>query len=395
MKPEFMVFRMFLFRLLRDKFALFWTLIFPMFLLGILVLFFGNLTGEQMPFEARIALVDEDRGEISEVMVDVMKTISAEEGSWLLIEIYSDLEMAKEKLGEGIHHAVFRIPGGFSGDVMANVGGQFMRREELPNARIEILSREGIQISGIAATAMEQVVEVFNSELFLETGLMLPEDRIGFKTEMVQIEPGEVSTFNYVNYIVPGIILMAFIMAGLDELVTNLTSPRDKGILRRFFATPLKSRQYIWGLLFYICLISLLQLLIIYWFGRLVFSAQINLLSPLPLFFTVYSLLVLLGVGLLISTLAKNADAAGRIGNIIFYPMMFLGGLYFPIEGMPFFIRIISEVNPVTYLVNGLRDSLGVFPSSTSMEANILIPGLWLIVGLVGGIKRFRWDSAK
>jgi len=395
MKPEISFFRMFLFRLLRDKFAFFWTLIFPMFLLGMLVLFFGDLTEGQIPFEARIALVDEDRGEISEIMVNVLKDIQGEEGSWLEFETYSDIELAKENLAGGRYHAIFIIPSGFSGDVMANVGGQFMGQEELPVGKIEIINREGVQSSAIAATAMEQVVEAFQSELFLETGLMLPGDRVGLKTEIVQPEPGETATFNYVNYIVPGIILMAFIMAGLDELVTNLTSPRDKGILRHFFATPLKSRQYVLGLLFYILLISLFQLLIIYWFGRLVFSAQLNILSPLPLFFTVYSLLVLLGVGLLISALAKNADAAGTIGNIIFYPMMFLGGLYFPIEGMPFFIRIISEVNPVTYLVNGLRESLGVFPSSTSMEANIIIPGLWLIVGLFVGIKRFKWESAK
>jgi len=339
MKPEFLFFRVFLFRLVRDKFAFFWSLIFPMFLLGIMVLIFGNITGEQVTFEARVAVVDGDQGEISGIMVEVLENIAAEEDTWLVIPTYSDLEVAKESRGEGIYHAIFHIPSGFSGDVMANVGGQFMGQEELPAGRIEIISREGVQISSIVAMAIEQVVEVFNSELFLETGLMLPEDRVGFETEMVQPEPGARSPFNYVNYIVPGIILMAFLSTGLDELVTNLTSPRDKKILRHYFATPLKSRQYIWGLLLYILLISLVQLLIIYWFGRFVFSAQINLFSPAPLFFTVYSLLVILGVGLLLAAVAKNADATGRIGNIIFYPMMFLGWLYFPLEGMPFLLR--------------------------------------------------------
>ncbi len=395
MKPVISFFGVFMSRLFRDKFALFWLLVFPMFLLGILILIFGNVTGGPDSFETQVVLVDNDGGEIAEILVNVLETISGNENSWLILSQTSDLEEAKKGLFAGDFQAIFRIADSFSQDVMANVGGQFMGQEEVIPGRVEILWREGVQMSNITATALEQVVESFAGELYLETGLMLPTDRVEFNREMAQPDPEEGTQFNYVNYIVPGIILMAFLSTGLDELVTNMTSPRDKGILRRYFATPLKSSHYIGGLLLYIMVIALVQLVIIYLFGTRVFSARIELWSPLPMFFVVFSLLVLLAVGLLIAAVAKNADSAGRLSNIVFYPMMFLGGLYFPIEGMPGPIQLISDINPITYLSNGLRESLGVFSSPTSMEMNIIVPLIWLIAGVFIGVKRFKWYVAK
>ncbi len=387
-------FRTFSFRLLRDKFACFWLLIFPMLILGILILIFGNLTGDQFSFNSQVALIDDDQEEISSILTGVLEEIAEAENGWLQLNSYQDLEEARAGLGAGTYQAIFRIPPGFSREIMDNVSGQFRGQEVLP-AGIEFYFREGEQSSEVTVTALNQVVEVFTGELYLETGLMLPAQRITAHSQMVEVRTEEGVSFNYVNYIIPGIILMAFLSTGMEELVTNLTVPRDRGILRRFFATPLQAFQYTGGLILYIVVIAAVQLLIIYWFGRWAFSAQIDLWSPLPLFFTLYSLLVLMGVGLLIATLARNASAAGRLVNIVFYPMMFLGGLYFPLEGMPGFIRLVTAINPVTYLINGLRESLGVFPSSTSLELNLLVPGIWLMAGLILGLKKFKWEAGQ
>ena len=72
----------------------------------------------------------------------------------------------------------------------------------------------------------------------------------------------------------------------------------------------------------------------------------------------ILALVTLLALGLVISAVARTANAASALANGLLYPMMFLGGLYFPVGQLPYPIKLVVVVNPVTYLVNGLRHSL-------------------------------------
>jgi ABC-2 type transport system permease protein len=61
------------------------------------------------------------------------------------------------------------------------------------------------------------------------------------------------------------------------------------------------------------------------------------------------------GLGTLLSTVAKNEFQAIQLVPLVFVPFMLLGGIFWPVEAMPEFIRPISSLIPLTYAAEGLR----------------------------------------
>jgi ABC-2 type transport system permease protein len=88
------------------------------------------------------------------------------------------------------------------------------------------------------------------------------------------------------------------------------------------------------------------------------------------------------GMGMVIARFVKETDSADAAANAITFPMMFLSGSFFPLEMMPPFLREIAKVLPLTYLNNGLRDSMvyGNAQSALTNTAIVLVVGVAFII---------------
>lgn len=394
MGPVFWIFRQYFLRDFRNRFTIFWTLVFPVLLMSIMILIFGNL-GEGTGINIRAGIVDEDLGTFSQIVVDVFQEIAAEEESWLELSAVEkeglDAELAKLRQGE--RHAVLHLKKGFTEDIYLGVMEQRILPGEVSvQAKVAIYGKSQSQSSEIAVSALTQVLQAINREISIRSDLIARDELVDLSFAYVEVGEETGQPFSYVDYIVPGIMLMAFLSTGISAVVEGITSLRDRGILKRYFATPISTFQYSSGLVLYNLCLALLQVLLIYSFGRFVFGTEINPFKLEPLMYLIYSIIVLMGFGLFMAAISRTANAANSLINIVFYPMMFLGGLFFPLTELPLFLQIITAVNPVTYLINGLRDSLGVFVSPTSAFLNIMVPMVWLLFCIYIGVRRFRWD---
>lgn len=357
---------------LRDKATLFWSFVFPIILLVILVSVFGNLdqTLAQLVFDVGL-VVDEspENSSSGRLVKSVLSEMASADDAWLTLHQGGILPEELTALERGQRHAVVHVSGNA--------------------ATVHIHS--GRLMSEIAGDALEQVLGALNLEFNRQLGLVSgPAVRTVYRD--VEISPGEV-LFNYSAYIVPGIILMVFMNSGLGPMIQGLALDRERGILRRFFATPLTPMHYFAGLILYILARSVVQVMLIYWAGVLLFDVHINLLAWKPLLFLVFSLVTMISLGVVIAGMAKTANGAAAAVNGLMYPMMFLGGLYFPVLHLTYPLKLIVVANPVTYLVNGLRDSLGIYPSATSPWLNIAVPALYILASLVVGLRSFKWDA--
>ena len=83
------------------------------------------------------------------------------------------------------------------------------------------------------------------------------------------------------------------------------------------------------------------------------------------------------------------------IANILNMPMMFLGGLFFPIGGLPPVLKAIVLANPLTYLADGLRVSLGTGTGSVSTPLAVAVPLAWIALCFVVASRRLRWDVGR
>ncbi|MFN2364790.1 MAG: ABC transporter permease, partial [Halarsenatibacteraceae bacterium] len=105
-----------------------------------------------------------------------------------------------------------------------------------------------------------------------------------------------------------------------------------------------------------------------------------------------FALIVSVSLGFLVLSIVKSKESTGVITNALIYPMAFLGGIFFEVSGISGPLGLFVSVNPMTYLVNGMRDTLGIYPSPTSQTLNLLIPAAWMIVAVTISIIKFNWN---
>jgi ABC-2 type transport system permease protein len=103
--------------------------------------------------------------------------------------------------------------------------------------------------------------------------------------------------------------------------------------------------------------------------------------------------LAFMAIGLLVGALAKSQQAASAVANLIILPMAFLGGAFIPLEFAPNWIRQVSYVMPLRYLVTGMQNVMarGLGPASALPAIGILL-GFTVVVTLIA-VRVFRWDE--
>ncbi len=97
-------------------------------------------------------------------------------------------------------------------------------------------------------------------------------------------------------------------------------------------------------------------------------------------------------IGVAIGNFAKSADAASAIANVVYFPMMFLTGTFFPLELMPGFMQTVSRFLPLTYFNEGLRDTL-IFGNITGALANLAVVTVLAIVFFILSAWSLTWRA--
>ncbi len=402
MKSIRTVFLQYLRQQVRDKYAIFWNMVFPLLLMSILVLVFGGFEDGSVVFQVSMVNFEEEQSDenfsmiINQVFTDLARD---EQQNWLVLhkpgadESKEEfLAREKELLEKGDRHALLVIPEGINDQILNKIRYQFLPAgEESEAGQLTIYRNSENQISSLSADIISGIISDINKEINIRSGLI-------DKGDLVQISRNQITTaatgesFSMVDYLLPGIILMTFLSSGLEIFVEKISARREKGILRRYFATPMRPGNYFTGIFLFIIVISLIQVLLIYGWGRIFFGFNLNIFTPVSIFLMLYSLIVFLSLGFFILSVVRSQESAGTMTQAFIYPMMFLGGLFFPVMGLPGLLRIIVLINPVTYLINGLRDVLGVYPSPTSFIMNITVPAVWLIAGIIISSRFFNWN---
>jgi ABC-2 type transport system permease protein len=85
------------------------------------------------------------------------------------------------------------------------------------------------------------------------------------------------------------------------------------------------------------------------------------------------------GIGMIISRFVRDEDAANAAANAVTFPMFFLAGTFIPIESMPAYIQPIARALPLTYLNNGLRDTMILGDAASALNNTYIV----LVIGIV------------
>ena len=218
--------------------------------------------------------------------------------------------------------------------------------------------------------------------------------RASGRPPLVQVaaEPVESSKLGYIDYLVPGLLAMALSQSAVFGVAAALVSYRERGILRRIRVTPLPLWQFSSARVITQLGLALAQTAVLLIVGRLLFGVHIvgNLASLLPL--VILGALCFILIGFFVGSVAKTQQAAAALANLITLPMVFLAGVFFPLDSAPGWLQAIGRVLPLTYLANGLRDVAVRGHSFTSTYGDLLaLLGVTAALGLIS-IRLFRWE---
>jgi ABC-2 type transport system permease protein len=281
----------------------------------------------------------------------------------------------EDDIMSGKAHQILSIPDGFEKDLLTS--GQ---------AKIRIATNA---VDGSAAALMSaytiSIIQDFNLNLLVEsTGL--PIDEPIRTTASFWYNP----ELNYINYMVPGILVLLVTIIGMFLSGMNLVKEKEIGTIEQINVTPIKKYQFIIGKLLPFWLVALMELAFGLILARLIFN--IPMLGSIWLIFVfagVY-LLVTLGLGLLISTKTNTQQQAMFLSWFFVVIFILLSGLFTPVDSMPQWAQAINVINPVAYFVEVIRMIMLKGSGITDIFRNLVILSVYAVVALSLAVWQYR-----
>ena len=182
--------------------------------------------------------------------------------------------------------------------------------------------------------------------------------------------------------IVPGIAGLSVMSATFTSLAYNLTTLRERGILKRLRGTPLPTSAYLGGLAANAIANALLQLVIVIVVGNLVLGVAWPTEWGSLLVFVCAGVICFALLGVALSHAIPNPESAPAYVNAVFLPQILIAGVFYDASEAPNIIHDIAQALPLTHLVDGL--------SGAMVDGQGLSDALGLAAGaaLVGGDRR-------
>jgi ABC-2 type transport system permease protein len=193
----------------------------------------------------------------------------------------------------------------------------------------------------------------------------------------------------------PGLLTISTMGAGFFGLSIGLVTARERGILRRYRLAPIHPWLVITSALVSNFLVAFSSLLFQLALAKAVYG--LTLVGSWWAFMIMVSVGVLafLALGFIIAAVAENTKVAPVLGNILFFPLMFLGGAAIPMAFLPPTIRKIGQMLPSSYMVNGLTRIVVNGEGLSAVVRSLIVLAVTAVVALVLASKLFRWESSE
>ena len=143
-------------------------------------------------------------------------------------------------------------------------------------------------------------------------------------------------------------------MLGCTFQMLALVLERSLGTLDRILVTPVRPRSIILGKTLAGCLTGFSQAILILLLAHILFDIAVGS-THLVLFIIFVTSFTFTGIGVLVSGISRDPREAAAFTQIINWPLVFLGGVFFPVEMMPLPLQYISRMLPLTYATDALR----------------------------------------
>lgn len=345
--------------LMRNKQSLFWALAFPLIFTCIFGFFFGKNTTL-----GSVAVINQSNTEISQGLVTAL-----EDSKLFKINQDSHLDQAKEDVKKSVISGVVVIPENF-GD---------LTKIDSPKT-IKVIYDPGN--SQVAATLLS-----FVDKFLTATNFKMQNTQTIFTLEEEKINTRELT---YYDFVLAGILGLALMNSSIIGVSVSMSKYREDQILKRITTTPLSGWKFILAELFSRLVVNVVQISLILLIGIYAFDGHIygNI-------FVLY-LLAIMGailfqlIGFVIAAVVKTTDAAQGMATAITIPMMFLSGVFFPIDQLPKWLYSVVQYLPLAPLLRMIRTVALDNLSPLDNPRNLILVVCWIVGCLIISSWKFR-----
>lgn len=346
--------------ILRDKMTLFWFLAFPV----LIMLLFGAIFSNEGTASYDVGVVSSAGDPLSEGVLAGIRAVH-----------------------------VFNVSTGALEDEL----------EALRNGKRDmVVDASGIAMQALASSGPAKIRVYYDNTQTTAQQVLLPvvqqvldgvERRIDPRPRAFEVaaEPVQSTVMKMVDFLLPGVLAMAIMQLGVFGSM-RAVSLREQKVLKSLGATPLPRKMLIAAEVLVRMAIALLQALIMVAVGRLVFHVVMVNGWHVLLGVVLLGAATFVSLGFFLASFPRTEDAAVGVAQVVQFPMMFLSGIFFPVEMMPSFLKPVMTAMPLTYLADLLRQVMVGAPPAHSLFTNLAVLGGWTVVSIALAVMLWRWE---
>ena len=376
----------------RDRIRLVTFVIMPIFMMVLTGFIFPSQTTlKNVPIG--IARLDNDQ--ISEQLIKALKNLSMKDSQPAFnVKTYQSEDEVKEGIKKQEISGGLIVPEDFSTKLAANGQAQIIIIEDQANP----------QISAITTQVLEQVVNTFSQQIgtqkvgyLLQKEKVVPSGEAAEKTALAFLKPittkllglieGET---NYFEFVAPGIMAMVVMTAVMTGLAGSVSREKEQGTLDGILISPISRLAIILGKATSQSIRGLAQGVIVLILAILLFGVKIYGSLLLVFLLLILGIFSFVGLGILVSASAAEQETATQILFMFQFPMLFLSGVFFPIQQMPKIMQQISHLVPLTYAIEALRKVMILGAGLTDIRTELIILFSFGLITLAIAMPLFR-----
>ena len=356
----------------RDHIRLMTFIIMPIFMM--------ILTGFIFPSQSSlknvpIGIADLDKKETSQKIIDAIQEISMSDSYRAFdVKMYKDIETIKEGIKKQDINGGLVIPTDFSNNILSNQ----------QTTLIIVEDQSSPQISGLITQVFEKLIDNFSQQLSIqkvETILVAYNQTRSPKISpraivqplLSKIEGLIPGNPNYFEFVAPGIMAQIVMTAVLTGLAASVSREKEQGTLDGILISPISRLAIILGKALSQSIRGLVQGIIVMLLVVFIFNVTIHGNILLVILLLLLGIFSFVGLGILVSAFTSEQETATQLLFMFQFPMLFLSGVFFPIQQMPEFMQKISHLIPLTYAVEALRKVMVLGAGIADVKSELII----------------------
>ncbi|WP_407411209.1 ABC transporter permease [Methanobrevibacter sp.] len=351
----------------------------------IMILLFGYGMGGEMT-DLPIVVVSQSHGDLTDLTLDTIKSTE----TYHVVEVMDSLSDAKARVDSGEVKAAIILPSDYDDDSSQQKGVTlYLDSSDQMASQILESSTQGIfyRLSNMVA-ASQTSVSTQDANITPSLGHSLDNFKDDISLHINRIY----GNIKYIDFLVPAILGMTIMMSCMMGMGATIAGERETGELARLFMTPTSVSTVIGGKIAAKLLIELVRALILIFMAVLLFNVSIKGGFLQTFIVLVIGALCFVGFGIMLSARTATQEDYAQISLPFSMPMMFVSGVFYPIETMPWILQKLAYVFPLTYLNDAMRGVMLKGQTLGDVWLDLVVLLGFTVLFFIIGVKRFNRD---